>query len=190
MGSHLPGRVRIRLDQRLMPCADRPHRTRRRLERPGHLRLGCGVLLLTVAAGCDPETQDTTQDAAAAITLTDAAGRSLTLPQPARRVVSLVPSVTATLHAIGADGVIYLVTADRWVRAIDPDGGLKWRYRAPARLKLFGERGMAAVKLIWKSRFGIRQHVLHGPPVLSDDGMLYVNFGHNGTIHAFDVRRK
>ncbi|PWU22252.1 MAG: cobalamin-binding protein [Candidatus Rokuibacteriota bacterium] len=42
--------------------------------------------------------------------LTDETGRSLTLPGPPRRIVSLVPSVTETLFAIGAQDTLVGVT--------------------------------------------------------------------------------
>jgi ABC-type Fe3+-hydroxamate transport system substrate-binding protein len=42
--------------------------------------------------------------AAAAITLTDDAGQTVTLAGPARRVVSLIPSANETLRALGAGG--------------------------------------------------------------------------------------
>jgi iron complex transport system substrate-binding protein len=47
---------------------------------------------------------------AAALTLTDQTGRSLTLPAPPRRIVSLVPSVSETLFAIGAQDALVGVT--------------------------------------------------------------------------------
>ena len=43
-----------------------------------------------------------TATARAAITFTDSDGQSVHLPQPPRRVVSLVPSVTEILLALGA----------------------------------------------------------------------------------------
>ena len=48
--------------------------------------------------------------AAALFTVTDQAGRVLALPAPPRRIVSLVPSVTETLFAIGAQDVLVGVT--------------------------------------------------------------------------------
>src|SRR6185436_4364295 len=47
---------------------------------------------------------------AAGFTVSDQTGRSLTLPAPPRRIVSLVPSVTEILFAIGAQGVLAGVT--------------------------------------------------------------------------------
>jgi cobalamin transport system substrate-binding protein len=45
-----------------------------------------------------------------AFTLTDQTGRVLTLPAPPRRIVSLVPSVTEMLFAVGAQDVLVGVT--------------------------------------------------------------------------------
>jgi ABC-type Fe3+-hydroxamate transport system substrate-binding protein len=45
-----------------------------------------------------------------AVALRDARGVALELPEPARRVVSLVPSWTETLHALGAGGQLVGVT--------------------------------------------------------------------------------
>lgn len=45
-----------------------------------------------------------------ALTVVDQTGRTLTLPASPRRIVSLVPSVTETLYAIGAQGALVGVT--------------------------------------------------------------------------------
>jgi cobalamin transport system substrate-binding protein len=45
-----------------------------------------------------------------ALTVVDQTGRTLTLPGPPRRIVSLVPSVTELLYAIGAESVLVGVT--------------------------------------------------------------------------------
>ena len=47
---------------------------------------------------------------ASALTVVDQTGRTLTLPAPPRRIVSLVPSVTEVLYAIGAESVLVGVT--------------------------------------------------------------------------------
>ena len=45
-----------------------------------------------------------------ALTFVDQTGRTLTLPAPPRRIVSLVPSVTEVLYAIGAESLLVGVT--------------------------------------------------------------------------------
>ena len=47
----------------------------------------------------------------AQITVTDDLGRTVTLPRPAQRVVSLAPSITESLFAIGAGAQVAGVTA-------------------------------------------------------------------------------
>ena len=51
-----------------------------------------------------------TASGAAALTVVDQTGRSLSLPAPPRRIVSLVPSVTEVLYAIGAQDALVGVT--------------------------------------------------------------------------------
>lgn len=88
---------------------------------------------------------------------------------------------------LGRDGFIYLVTVDRWVRAINPDGTLKWRYRIPAKLSFDWPRSWKAFRAEFRRGFGLRKSELFGPPVLSPDGRLFVNFGHTGSIYVFDT---
>lgn len=66
-------------------------------------RLDCATLVL-LAGACAPQAPDA--DAAASVRVIDASGARVELAHPARRVVSLVPSATQTLLAIGADGVL------------------------------------------------------------------------------------
>ena len=61
-------------------------------------------LLLTVAACTGGEPRGASDDAA--YTLVDADGKTVALDGPASRVVSLVPSATATIHALGSDDVL------------------------------------------------------------------------------------
>ncbi len=72
------------------------------------------LVVLAVLAGCgDPGARDGTPSgrpdeapAGPPVTVTDAAGRTVHLSSPARRVVSLVPSATLTLDALGARDVL------------------------------------------------------------------------------------
>jgi iron complex transport system substrate-binding protein len=65
-------------------------------------------LLLAVAActGTEPRGAPDERPDGAAYQLVDADGRTIELDGPARRVVSLVPSATATVHALGRDDVL------------------------------------------------------------------------------------
>jgi len=78
------------------------------------------------SAAIAASTSEQTRAAAATNTLIDAAGVVHVFEQPARRIVSLVPSATATLRAIGAD--VHLVgrtdfDTDAWVAAVPSVGG-------------------------------------------------------------------
>jgi large repetitive protein len=88
---------------------------------------------------------------------------------------------------LGRDGTIYLVTGDRWVRAINPDGTLKWRHRIPAKLAISPPDSWNDFVSQFRRGFGLRKDELFGPPVLSPDGRLFVNFGHTGSIYVFDT---
>lgn len=57
------------------------------------------VLLIALLAGCRPAPAAAPP---ASIQLTDAAGATVVLPAPARRIVALVPSATETIVALGA----------------------------------------------------------------------------------------
>ncbi len=88
---------------------------------------------------------------------------------------------------LGRDGTIYLVTGDRWVRAINPDGSLKWRHRLPAKLAISPPGSWNDFVSQFRRGFGLRKNELFGPPVLSPDGLLFVNFSHTGSIYVFDT---
>lgn len=88
---------------------------------------------------------------------------------------------------LGRDGTLYLVTGDRWVRAISSDGTLKWRYRIPAKLSFQRLRSWKDFRVQFRRGFGLRHNMLFGPPILSADGRLFVNFSHTGSIYVFDT---
>lgn len=83
------------------------------------LVLSVGAVLGTLACRPPAEDQPTAEGATssgdAPISFVDAAGRRHVLQAPARRIVSLVPSATETLHALGASDAVVGVT--------DYDGG-------------------------------------------------------------------
>lgn len=58
------------------------------------------ILLITLMAACTPQAAPTT--APAALTFSDGLGREVTLDSPAQRIISLAPSNTEILFAIGA----------------------------------------------------------------------------------------
>ena len=59
------------------------------------------VLLITLLAACSPQVVPTT---APALTFTDGLGREVTLEGIPQRIVSIAPSNTEILFAIGAGG--------------------------------------------------------------------------------------
>lgn len=107
MGPHLPRHVRLPVVR-------------------GGLTLATLSLAATLVAGCRADESDGGRPSSgAAIRLVDATGHELTLPHAAERVVSLVPSATQTLHALGADRVLVGRTdfdAEPWVSDVPSVG--------------------------------------------------------------------
>jgi len=79
------------------------------------LRLAALAAVLALAGGCGGADARAGAPAGDGVTLVDDAGRTVTLPRPARRVVSLIPSASETLVALGA--------GDRLVGRTDFDRG-------------------------------------------------------------------
>lgn len=79
-----------------------------------------------ICAACGPDAEPAWRESPGAIVVIDAAGTESVLPRPARRVVSLVPSATETLHAIGAQGTLVGRTdfdAAPWAAELPSVGG-------------------------------------------------------------------
>lgn len=87
----------------------------------------CVLGACTSAWACAPPPDARTVDAPAdTITLVDAEGSAVSLPRPASRIVSLVPSATSTLRAIGAERLLVGRTdydTEAWTDAIPSVGG-------------------------------------------------------------------
>jgi iron complex transport system substrate-binding protein len=125
VGTHLPGRVRLRIVHGTMMRRHQPSGRRRSWHTP--TLPGLVSLLALLLVGCTPEqSSERTGGGTDALTVTDASGAMVTLDGPARRIVSLVPSATQTLRAIGADGTLVGRTnfdRESWTDAIPSVGG-------------------------------------------------------------------
>lgn len=75
---------------------------------------GFALLLVAATIGCGPS--PAARDGAAAVVVIDDAGRNVVLPEPARRVISLIPAQTEIVALLA--GVDVLVARTRW--DIDP----------------------------------------------------------------------
>jgi iron complex transport system substrate-binding protein len=87
---------------------------------------GLALVACSCACGYSGDGPEDRLSVPGAIRLTDAAGLELALPAPARRVVSLVPSATETLHAMGRGDVLVGRTdfdTHAWAETIPSVGG-------------------------------------------------------------------
>ena len=78
------------------------------------------------AWACAPSENLERDDVAATLAFVDASGTTVTLRAPARRIVSLVPSATETLRAMGRDDVLVGRTdydTQPWIAALPSVGG-------------------------------------------------------------------
>ena len=87
------------------------------LRRPAHAAAFLAAAVLALASCSDDRQRPAAESAAeGAVSVVDDAGRTVTLPRPARRIVALMPSATETLLALGA--------RDRLAGRTDFDAGM------------------------------------------------------------------
>ncbi len=77
-----------------------------RLRAPRAAALVAAALLALSACGESAPRGDSAAGADSAVSVVDDAGRTVTLPRPARRIVTLIPSATETLVELGAKSAI------------------------------------------------------------------------------------
>jgi iron complex transport system substrate-binding protein len=84
------------------------------------------LAILGFVAACSPPGEAADRAGDDAVRVVDASGAEVALAAPARRIVSLVPSATQTLRAIGADAALIGRTdfdTEHWTDAIPSVGG-------------------------------------------------------------------
>ena len=84
------------------------------------------LLAAVLFGGCDRPAADTPPTGTPGLDVTDAEGRTVHLSGPAQRIISLVPSATLTLQALGAQGQVVARTdfdSVAWARALPSVGG-------------------------------------------------------------------
>ena len=82
--------------------------------------------IIVLATACQPTSVEKNRGTASNIILVDATGLEVTLEEPARRIISLVPSATQTLRALGAIHTVVGRTdfdLEHWVLDIPSVGG-------------------------------------------------------------------
>jgi iron complex transport system substrate-binding protein len=105
-------------------CGGAPRAPRRWIDAsgPGVCIAAAAILL----QGCDSREPRRARPNGDSIVVVDAAGERLVLSRPATRIVSLVPSVTSTLYAMGASSTLIGRTdfdTQEWARALPSVGG-------------------------------------------------------------------
>ena len=82
--------------------------------------------IIVLATACQPTSVEKNRGTASNIILVDATGLEVTLEEPAQRIISLVPSATETLRALGAIHTVVGRTdfdLENWVLDIPSVGG-------------------------------------------------------------------
>lgn len=96
------------------------------MRRPVRQALPLAFVLTLPFPGCGPATPPADSGAGSGVEVTDGLGRTVRLEAPAHRIVSLVPSATLTLDALGArDAVVGRTDFDTltWASALPSVGG-------------------------------------------------------------------
>lgn len=84
------------------------------------------LLVTLLSVGCDRPATERPSTGTPGLDVTDAEGRRVHLSGPAQRIISLVPSATLTLQALGAQGQLVARTdfdSVAWARALPSVGG-------------------------------------------------------------------
>lgn len=160
------------------------------------------TLLITLLTACAPQatptvapaaTEAPTEPVATTLTVTDGLGREITLNGPAQHVVSLAPSNTEILFAIGAGEQV--VGRDEFsdypeeAKSIDTVGGSMGEYSSEAIVALKPDLVLAAeinppelVKQL--EDLGLTVYYLKNPTTLEE---MYTNLGIVGQLTGHDV---
>lgn len=149
------------------------------------------VLFALILTACAPKV--TATPASAGITLTDGLGRIVTLAQPAQRIVSLAPSNTEILFAVGAGAQV--VGRDEFsdypaeAQSVSSVGGSMGEYSLEAIVALKPDLVLAselnAPELVKSLEdLGLTVYYLANPKTLED---LYVNLATVGALSGHDA---
>jgi len=151
------------------------------------------TLLIALMTACAPQATPTAAPVATDITLTDGLGREIKLDAPAQQVVSLAPSNTEILFAVGAGSQV--VGRDEFsdypaeAKSISSVGGSMGQYSAEAIVALKPDLVLAAeintpelVKQL--EDLGLTVYYLKNPLTLEE---MYVNLEIVGQLTGHDV---
>ncbi len=151
------------------------------------------TLLIALLTACSPQTAPTTAPAAQSMTLTDSLGRTVTLETTPQRIVSLAPSNTEILFAVGAGSQV--VGRDEFsdyppeAASIPSIGGSFGEYNAEAILALQPDLVLAAEinppELVQQLEgLGLTVYYLGNPKTLEE---MYVNLETAAGLTGHDV---